>query len=68
MSAPVAPASSVPAATPVVVASIHNAIVASFEKELNLVYADLAKAWQTHNVVLISVLAFVAGILVKWVF
>lgn len=63
--APVANASSVPPSTPVVVAAVHKSIVASLEADLSVAEAAVAKLWKTHQVVVIAIVAFVVGVVVR---
>lgn len=65
-----APASATPVAAKVaaVVAAVpKTSFISNVVAEVKALELDLANAWKTHQVIVVAVLAFVAGFIVKWV-
>lgn len=65
--APIAMASTVPPATPVVVAAVHVSIVKFLEADLAYVEAELERAWQSKDVGIFIIIAFVLGALTRFI-
>lgn len=54
----------------VIVAAVpkpKTSFISNVVAEVEALELDLANAWKTHQVIVVAVLAFVAGFIVKWV-
>lgn len=66
MSAPDTQASaSINSANAAVPKTVHNAIVADLEADLAIAEAFIKTAWATHEVIVVAIVAFLAGALTR---